>query len=153
MTADDSADQYVVLQRKSQLFPAVVAAACRLSSLPVWRDREAVDPSPVSEVIDDAILQLAFFCDEQLNATLIQLRAAVQARVETIRQIHAASRPGFGGRVDKGFDDDDESGRRQLDRAIDVFVYAARADLRITAPWVPCAPPIRPEPGDPSRLI
>jgi len=133
----DGADRYVVLQRKSQLFPTVVAAAYRLRCLPVWRDREAVDPSSVSAALEEAVLQLAFFCGEELNATLDQLLAAVHARVETVRQIQADSRPGFGGRVDENVRDDDESGRRQLDCAITAFVAAARADLRIEGSWAP----------------
>jgi hypothetical protein len=133
----DGADRYVVLQRKSQLFPTVVATAYRLRCLPVWREREAVDPSSVSAALEEAVLQLAFFCDEELNATLDQLLAAVHARVETLRQIHADSRPGFGGRVDENVRADDEAGRRQLDRAITAFVDAARADLRIEGSWVP----------------
>ncbi|MDX3193810.1 hypothetical protein PV458_35880 [Streptomyces sp. MN03-5084-2B] len=138
--AVDNADRYVVLQRKSQLFPAVVAAAYRLRCLPVWRGRDAVDPFPESETVEEAVLQLAFFCDRQLNATLDRVLAAVHDRVETVRQIHAGSRPGFGGRVDEKFRADDEAGRRRLDHAITVFVDAARADLRIRGAWVPLRP-------------
>ncbi|MEU8632530.1 hypothetical protein AB0C38_10205 [Amycolatopsis sp. NPDC048633] len=137
---DNSADRYVVSQRKSQLFPTIVAAACRLRCLPVWRDREAVDPSSVSEAINDAVLQLAFFCDGELNATLDRMLAAVHARVETVRQIQANSRPGFGGKVDETVRADDESGRRQLDHAITAFVDAARADLGICGSWTPLSP-------------
>ncbi|MEV6644506.1 hypothetical protein [Amycolatopsis sp. NPDC051371] len=114
-----------------------MATAHRLRCLPVWRGREAVDPSSVSEALQEAVLQLAFFCDEELNATLDQLLAAVHALVETLRQIHSDTRPGFGGRIDEHVRDDDESGRRQLDRAITAFVDAARADLRIEGSWVP----------------
>src|SRR2546423_1676081 len=55
--ADDGADRYVVLQRKGQLFPAIFVAAARLRRLPVWRGRDAVDPSPVFDAIDDAAMQ------------------------------------------------------------------------------------------------
>jgi hypothetical protein len=61
----------------------------------------------------------------------------VHGRVKTVRQLHADSRPGFGGRVDENVRDDDEAGRQQLDRAITAFVAAARADLRIEGSWVP----------------
>ncbi|MFB9684527.1 hypothetical protein [Amycolatopsis plumensis] len=138
--ADDDADRYVVLQRKSQLFPAVVAAAHRLRCLPVWRGRDAVDPSTVAETVEEAVLQLAFFCDRELNATLERLLAAVHDRVEIVRQIHAGSRPGFGGRVDEKFRADEETGQGQLDQAIANFVDAARADLRIGGAWVPLRP-------------
>src|SRR3569833_525457 len=133
----DGVDRYVVLQRKSQLFPTVVATAYRLRCLPIWRDRESIDPSSVSAALEEAVLQLAVFCDEELNTTLDRLLAAVHARVETVRQIQADSRPGFGGRVDENVREDDEAGRRQLDRAITAFVDAARADLRIEGAWVP----------------
>lgn len=139
-SGDDGADRYIVLQRKSHLFPAVVAAAYRLRCLPVWRGRDAVDPSSVSETVEEAVLQLAFFCDRELNATLEQVLAAVRTRVETVRQIHAGSRPGFGDRVDEKFRADDEAGARQLDHAIRVFADAARADLRIRGVWVPLRP-------------
>ncbi|MGW4059859.1 hypothetical protein ACWEGE_16355 [Amycolatopsis sp. NPDC004747] len=138
--AIDEADRYVVLQRKSQLFPAVVAAAHRLRCLPVWRGRDAVDPSSVAEALEEAVLQLAFFCSKELNATLERVLAAVHDRVETVRQIHAGSRPGFGGRVDERFRAAEEAGQGQLDRAIAVFVDAARADLRIGGSWVPLRP-------------
>jgi hypothetical protein len=118
----------------------VVAAAYRLRCLPVWRGRDPVDPSPVSETVEEAVLQLAFFGDRELNATLDRVLAAVRDRVETVRQIHAGSRPGFGGRVDEKFSADDEAGRRQVDHAITVFVDAARADLRIGGSWVPLRP-------------
>ena len=137
---DNDADRYIVLQRKSHLFPTVVAAAYRLRCLPVWQGRDAVDPSPVSETVEEAVLQLAFFCDRELNATLDRVLAAVHDRVETVRQVHAGSRPGFGGRVDEKFRAEDEAGQRQLDHAITVFVDAARADLRIGGSWVPLHP-------------
>ncbi|MGW5715011.1 hypothetical protein ACWEVP_02490 [Amycolatopsis sp. NPDC003865] len=139
-TEGADADQYVVLQRKSQLFPTVVAAAHRLRCLPVWRGRDAVDPSSVAETVEEAVLQLAFFCDRELNATLERVLAAVHDRVETVRQVHAGSRPGFGGRVEEKFRADEEAAQGRLDQAIAVFVDAARADLRIGGPWVPLRP-------------
>ncbi|NBH06039.1 hypothetical protein [Amycolatopsis sp. SID8362] len=133
--SDDDVDRYVVLQRKSVLFPAVVAAAYRLHDLPVWDGRDAVDPSALSAAVEDAVLQAAFFCGEELTATLDRLLVAARARVEITRDIHASSRPGFGGRVHEDFRADDESGRRELGLAMTAFADAARADLRLSGTW------------------
>jgi hypothetical protein len=144
--ADDGADRYVVLQRKGQLFPAIFVAAARLRRLPVWRGRDAVDPSPVFDAIEDAAMQVAFFCGEDLNATLEQLLTAARALVDTVRTTQASSRPGFGGKVDERFRSDDDVARRRLDHAITAFVTAARADLRIESDWAPV------HPADPNEL-
>jgi hypothetical protein len=101
MASDDSADHYVVLQRKVQLFPAITAAACRLRRLPVRRERGAVDPTPAFDGIEDAVAQLAFFCDGELTAALERLLGAALAQVETTRAIQKSSRPGFGGKLDE----------------------------------------------------
>ncbi|WP_410633856.1 hypothetical protein [Amycolatopsis sp. cmx-4-83] len=132
---DDGADRYVVVQRKSVLFPEVVAASYRLHDLPIWNGRDAVDPASLSAAVEDAVLRTAFFCGEELNATLDRLLAAARARVEITRDIHASSRPAFGGRVHEDFRVDDESGRRELRRAVTAFADAARADLRISGTW------------------
>lgn len=137
---DDGADRYVVLQRKGQLFPAIYAAAHRLCRLPAWRGRDAVDPSPVLDALEDSAVQVAFFCGEEINPTLERLLTAARAVVDTVRTIQASSRPGFGGNVDERFRPDDEAGRRQLDHAITGFVEVARSDLRIEGSWLPVHP-------------
>ncbi|MDQ7808403.1 hypothetical protein Q5425_32110 [Amycolatopsis sp. A133] len=140
MVRDDGADRYVVLQRKGQLFPAVYSAAHRLCRLPVWRGRDAVDPSPVLDSLEDVAMQVAFFCGVGINASLERLLTAARAVADTVRTIQAASRPGFGGNVDERLRPDDEAGRRRLDHAITAFVEAARADLRIDGSWLPVHP-------------
>ncbi|WP_410586286.1 hypothetical protein [Amycolatopsis sp. lyj-23] len=68
------------------------------------------------------------------------LEGGVEFPVAEERQIHAGSRPGFGGRVDEKFRADEEAGQGRLDQAIAVFADAARADLRIGGSWVPLRP-------------
>ncbi len=137
---DDGADRYVVLQRKGQLFPAVYAAAHRLCRSPVWRGCDAVDPSQLLGTLEDAAMQAAYFCGEEINASLERLLAAARAVVDTVRTIQASSRPGFGGNVDERLRPDDEAARRRLDHAITVFVDASRSDLRIDGSWLPVHP-------------
>ncbi|MFC5094351.1 hypothetical protein [Amycolatopsis plumensis] len=129
-----------MLQRKGQLFPAIYAAAYRLCRLPVWRRRDAVDPSPVLDCLEDVTMQVAFFCGEEINASLERLLTAARVVAETARTIQASSRPGFGGNVDERLRSDDEAGRRRLDHAITAFVEAARSDLRIDGTWLPVHP-------------
>ncbi|WP_410597908.1 hypothetical protein [Amycolatopsis sp. lyj-23] len=140
LVRDDGADRYVVLQRKSQLFPAIYYAAHRLCQLPVWRGRDAVDPSPVLSCLEDVVMQVAFFCDEEINASLERLLTAARAVADTAQTVQASSRPGFGGNVDERLRPEDEVVRRRLDHAISAFVEAARADLRIEGSWLPPHP-------------
>jgi hypothetical protein len=137
MTAglDDAAENYLVLQRKGQLFPAVTLAAYRLHRLPVWRDRAAVDPKPAFDALEDAIVQATFFGDELLNARLDDLLAAARSFVDTVRSIQDATRPGFGSTVQEPHRGDDDAARQGLQSSIGGFVTAARADLRIVGTW------------------
>jgi hypothetical protein len=137
---DDGADHYVVLQRKGQLFPAVYAAAHRLCRLPVWRGRDAVDPSQLLDTLEDCAMQAAFFCGGEINASLEGLLTSAGALVDTVRTIQASSRPGFGGKVDERLRPDDEAGRRRLEQAITAFVEASRSDLHIDGSWLPVHP-------------
>ncbi|RSD10279.1 hypothetical protein [Amycolatopsis eburnea] len=132
---DDGAEDYLVLQRKGQLFPAITLAAYRLHRLAVWRDRAAVDPTPAFIALEDAVVQATFFGDELLNGRLDDLLAAARSFVDTVRTIQGASRPGFGGAVEEYHRGDDDAARRRLQDAIECFVAAARADLRIAGPW------------------
>lgn len=142
MTAvpDDGVARYFVLQRKGALFPEITVAAYRLAHLPVWNDRRPVDPSSMLAALEDAAVQVAFFGNEVLNATLERLVGAAHQLTDTIRGIQAGSRPGFGGKVEERVRAEDDTARRALDRASALFVEAARADLCIEGPWLPIHP-------------
>ncbi|HWD77897.1 MAG TPA: hypothetical protein VG497_03420, partial [Kribbella sp.] len=128
---ESGAENYLVLQRKAQLFPAITVAAYRLRRLPVWRDRAPIDPTPLFDAIEDAVVQATFFCGGELTAALECVLTAASSVVDTVRTIQDTSRPGFGGTVREQHRGDDEAARQQLDRAIAAFVAAAREDLRI----------------------
>ncbi|MGW4524985.1 hypothetical protein [Amycolatopsis sp. NPDC004378] len=132
---DDSAENYLVLQRKGQLFPAVTLAAYRLHRIPVWRDRAPVDPQPAFDALEDAVVQATFFGGDNLNAVLERLLAAARSFVDTVRMIQDASRPGFGGTVQEDYRGDDEAARQRLQNTIESFVTVARADLHIEGIW------------------
>ncbi len=142
MTAvpDDGAARYLVLQRKGRLFPAIAAAAYQLVHSPVWRGRRPVDPSPLLATLEDAAVQVAFFSNQELNATLERLVAAGHELAAGTQTIQARSRPSFGGAVEEPARAEDDAARRALDRAITAFVEAARADLGIEEPWLPIHP-------------
>ena len=137
MTAglDDGAENYLVLQRKGQLFPAVTLAAYRLYRIPVWRDRSPVDPQPALEALEDIAVQATFFGDETLNVMLESVLASGRSLVETVRMIQDSSRPGFGGTVQEPHRGDDDAVRQKLQDTIESFVTVARADLRIEGTW------------------
>lgn len=124
-------EDYVVLQRKSQLFPAITVAAYRLRRLPVWRDRTPNDPAPAFDALEDAVVQATFFADDNLNAALDDLLATATGFVGVVRTIQDSSRPSFGGNVDEHHRGDDDAARRRFDDAIAAFVAAARGNLRI----------------------
>ncbi|GLY38974.1 hypothetical protein Amsp01_049980 [Amycolatopsis sp. NBRC 101858] len=90
--------------------------------------------------MEDACMQTAFFCSEELNAALERLLEAARTWAEIVRTIQVNSRPGFGGVIAELFQEDEESGRRRLDRAITTFVTEARADLGIEGGWAPPHP-------------
>jgi len=125
-------EEYVVLQRKSQLFPAITVAAYRLRRLPVWLDRTPTDPASAFDALEEAVVQATFFGDDDLNAALDDLLAAAVGLVLVVRAIQDSSRPSFGGTVDESHRDDDEAARRRFDDAIAAFVAAARGNLRIS---------------------
>ena len=125
-------EDYVVLQRKSQLFPAIAVAAYRLRRLAVWRDRTPNDPASAFDALEEAVVQATFFGDDDLNAALDDLLAAAVGLVLVVRAIQDSSRPSFGGTVDESHRDDDEAARRRFDDAIAAFVAAARGNLRIS---------------------
>lgn len=132
---DDGAENYLVLQRKAQLFPAVTLAAYRLHRIPVWRDRAPVDPQPVFDALEDVVVQATFFGDETLNVRLESVLVSGRSLVETVRMIQDSSRPGFGGTVQERHRGDDDAARQKLQDTIESFVTAARADLRIEGAW------------------
>ena len=132
---DDGAENYLVLQRKGQLFPAVTLAAYRLHRIPVWRDRAPVDPQPVFDALEDTVVQATFFGDDNLNAVLGRLLDTARSFVDTVRMIQDASRPGFGGTVQEDHRGDDNAARQKLQNTIEGFVIVARADLRIEGSW------------------
>ncbi|HEY3471862.1 MAG TPA: hypothetical protein VGL47_42480 [Amycolatopsis sp.] len=140
------AENYLILQRKGQLFPAITVAAHRLRRLPVWRDRAPIDPAPLFDAIEDAVVQATFFCNEALNAALEAVFGAARSLVDGVRTIQDTSRPGFGGTVHDQHRADDDAARQRLDHAIAAFVAAARNDLRIDGAWrgIEHAEPISP---------
>ncbi|RSM43158.1 hypothetical protein DMA12_19620 [Amycolatopsis balhimycina DSM 5908] len=142
MTAapDDGAARYLVLQRKGTLFPAIAAAAYQLVHSPVWRGRHPVDPSPLLATLEAAAVQVAFFSNQELNATLERLVTAGHQFAAGTQAIQARSRPSFGGAVEEPARAEDDAARRALDRAITAFVETARADLGIAEPWLPIHP-------------
>ncbi|MBE8519393.1 hypothetical protein ILP97_18080 [Amycolatopsis sp. H6(2020)] len=125
-------EDYVVLQRKSQLFPAIAVAAYRLRRLPVWHDRTPNDPASAFGALEESVVQATFFGDDDLNAALDDLLAAAAGLVRVIRTIQDSSRPSFGGNVDERHRGDDDAARRRFDDAIAAFVGAARGNLRIS---------------------
>ncbi|WP_284745979.1 hypothetical protein [Amycolatopsis sp. RTGN1] len=135
--APDGTARYFVLQRKGALFPAIAATAYQLVHSPVWRGRRPVDPAPLLTALEDAAVQVAFFSDQKINATLERLVTAGRRLVASAQAIQARSRPSFGGAVEGPARAEDDAARRALDRAITAFVEAARADLGIEEPWLP----------------
>ncbi|SEF37150.1 hypothetical protein SAMN05421837_112263 [Amycolatopsis pretoriensis] len=137
MTAslDDGAENYLVLQRKGQLFPAVTLAAYRLHRHAVWRDRAAVDPTMALNALEDVVVQATFFGDEKLNVMLENLLTTAKSFVDAVRVIQVSSRPGFGDTVQEPHRGDDDAARRKLQNTIEGFVTIARADLRIEGRW------------------
>ncbi|ADJ49000.1 hypothetical protein AMES_7174 [Amycolatopsis mediterranei S699] len=132
---DGGAENYLVLQRKGQLFPAVTLAAYRLHRLAVWRGRTPIDPHPAFDVLEDAVVQATFFGDDDLNAMLESLLAAARSFVDSVRMIQDSSRPGFGGNVQEPHRGDDADVRQKLQSTIESFVTVARADLCIEGSW------------------
>ncbi len=143
MTAapDDGAARYLVLQRKGTLYPTIAAAAYQLVHSPVWSWRRPVDPTPFLATLKDAAVQVAFFSDQELNATLERLVAAGHQLAAGTQAIQARSRPSFGGAIEEpARAEDDDAVRRALDGAIRASVEAARNDLGIEEPWLPIYP-------------
>ncbi|MGW5715290.1 hypothetical protein ACWEVP_03925 [Amycolatopsis sp. NPDC003865] len=132
---DDGAENYLVLQRKGQLFPAVTLAAYRLHRIPVWRDRAPVDPQPAFDALENAVVQATFFGDETLNVMLDSVLVTGRSLVETVRMIQDSSRAGFGGTVQEPQRGDDDVARQKFQDTIEGFVTVARADLRIEGAW------------------